>query len=235
MKMKQQGSTLIIVLVVLLLITIIGTIAVKSSILNLKISTNAQIDALLLESNDAALFALEDQTKVSRQLAQDGMFGYFNSADSNDELVFCYRANAKNFFSMSNASVISANGNFTKNGVPGFCKAKEYSTRRAAVQTQLYLRKNTKPTTPLTTLPIGTSVGQSGLPVISNHIAVTAISILPSFSSASDVEIQNCFKQTSIKKSDTTETVMECFKRLSIPYNLQNAEYMVGGQPKLTS
>lgn len=235
MKMKQQGSTLIIVLVVLLLITIIGTIAVKSGILNLKISTNAQIYALLLESNDAALFALEDQTKVSRQLAQDGMFGYFNSADSNDELVFCYRANANNFFTMSNASVISANNDYKKNGISGYCDAKEYSTRRAAVQTQLYLRKNTKPTTPLTTLPVGTSIGQSGLPVISNHIAVTAISILPSFSSASDLAIQECFKKTSIKKTDTTETVSECFDLLNIPYNLQNAEYMVGGQPKLTS
>ena len=55
--MKQQkGATLIIVLVILLMITILGTIAVKSGILGLKIATNSQVNALLLENSDAALF-----------------------------------------------------------------------------------------------------------------------------------------------------------------------------------
>ena len=37
----QQGATLIVVMIILLVITVLGTIAVKSGILGLKIATNS--------------------------------------------------------------------------------------------------------------------------------------------------------------------------------------------------
>lgn len=96
---QQQGATLIIVLIVLVIVTILGTIAVKSGILGLKIATNSQVNALLLENSDAALFNIENPDQVARQLALDGMFAYFNSAaNSDDELVFCYRSEQNSFF-----------------------------------------------------------------------------------------------------------------------------------------
>ena len=53
---QQQGATLITVLIILVLVTVLGTIAVKTGILGLKIATNSQVNALLLENSDAALF-----------------------------------------------------------------------------------------------------------------------------------------------------------------------------------
>lgn len=98
--MKQQkGATLIVVLVILILITLVGTLAVRSGILGLRLATNSQVQALLLENSNAALFNLENPNQVARQLAQDGMYSYFNSAaNAEDELVFCYRASQDTLF-----------------------------------------------------------------------------------------------------------------------------------------
>lgn len=54
------------------------------------------------------------------------------------------------------------------------------------------------------------------------------ISVLPSFSGASSSQIENCFKQRA-------SLVGACFDGLNIPYNMQHADYIVGGSPKLAS
>ena len=233
---KQQGATLIVVLVILTLVTLVGTLAVKSGILDLKISTNSQVRSLLLENSNSALFNVEDPNQIARQLAMDGMFSYFNSAgNADDELVFCYRPSAMaTFYSTSKTSVIDKDGKTLKMGITGFCKADEFSSGRSAVQAQIYLKKNEEPDAlPFSTVPPGTSLGQSEVPLVANNIGVTVISILPGYVGATDSQIEACFKKTAIKKTETTETVEECFEGLGIPYNLQHADYVVGSSPKL--
>lgn len=232
----QKGATLVMVLVILVLITFLGTIAIRSSLVGLKVSTNSQVRSLLLENSNSALFNIEDPKQITRQLARDGMFSYFSAADnSDDELIFCYRADKKQFFSLNNSSVISLDGSTTKLGVPGFCKVGQFSTGRSAVQSQIYVKKNKDSSTPLSALPVGTSAGQSSIPQVMYNISVTVISILPSFAGASDSAIEGCFKKTSIKKDTTTQTVTECFDSLGIPSNTQYADYIVGGSPELQS
>ncbi|MEG0482778.1 MAG: pilus assembly protein PilX [Acinetobacter sp.] len=232
----QKGATLVMVLVILVLITFLGTIAIRSSLVGLKISTNSQVRSLLLENSNSALFNIEDPKQITRQLARDGMFSYFSAADnSDDELIFCYKAKESKFFTLNNASVISLDGSTTKLGVPGFCKVGQFATGRPAVQSQIYVKKNKDTSTPLSALPVGTSAGQSNVPQAMYNISVTVISILPSFAGASDSAIEGCFKKTSIKKDTNTQTVTECFEGLGIPSNTQYADYIVGGSPKLKS
>lgn len=226
---RQLGSALIIVLVMLVLIVSIGTWAIKSGVLGLRLATNSQVQALLLENSNAALFNLEDPKQVARQLAADGMYSYFNDANNaDDELVFCYRASQSTFFSMQNASVIDPQGGTTKNGVNGFCKATQYATGRSAVLSQVYLTKNVTTSTPFAGAPKGTSIGQGNVPVTINNIGAIVVSVLPSFSDASSEQIESCFKQRA-------SAVAACFKSLNIPYNMQHSDYTVGGQPKLVS
>ncbi|MDF2416077.1 pilus assembly protein PilX [Acinetobacter beijerinckii] len=230
---KEQGATLITVLVILVIITILGTIAVKSGILGLKIATNSQVNALLLENSDAALFNVENPGQIARQMALDGMFAYFNSSsNADDELVFCYRASQSSFFSLSKASAIqvASDGTFTttKIGIDGFCKANYFATGRSAVLSQVYLTKAATAATPFSTVPKGTSLGQSNVPATTNNIGATVISILPSFSNATKAQIENCFKQPKAN-------VGSCFGNLGIPYNMQHSDYVVGGQPTLVS
>lgn len=228
---KQIGSALIVVLIVVVLIVLIGTLAVRSGIVGLKLATNSQVQALLLENSNAALFNLENPDQVARQLAGDGMYSYFNNdANARDELVFCYRANQNSFFAMQRASVIDPQGATTKNGVAGFCKANQFSTGRSAVISQVYLRKNIENVDPLDLAPIGTSLGSSleNIPLVSNNISATVISVLPSFSSAKNADIEGCFRRKASEVSG-------CFENLNIPFNTQHADYMVGAQPKLSS
>lgn len=228
--MKQQkGATLITVLVILIVITLLGTIAVKMGIVGLKIATNSQVNALLLENSDSALFNIENPAEVERQLALDGMFAYFNSsANANDELVFCYRASENSFFKLSKASAITEDGSTTKIGVDGFCKANQFAMGRSAVLSQVYLTKSSTASAPFSSVPKGTSLGQSNVPATSNNIGATVISVLPSFAGATTTQIENCFKQRA-------SAVGACFDGLGIPYNMQHSDYTVGGQPKLVS
>lgn len=226
---QQQGATLITVLIILVLVTLLGTIAVKSGILGLKIATNSQVNTLLMGNSDSALFNIENPDQVARQLALDGMFAYFNSsANANDELVFCYRASETSFFKLSKASAITEDGSTTKIGVDGFCKANQFAMGRSAVLSQVYLTKNVITSTPFGGAPKGTSLGQSNVPVTTNNIGATVISVLPSFAGATSAQIESCFKQSA-------SAVGACFEGLGIPYNMQHADYTVGGQPKLVS
>lgn len=230
---KQKGSTLIIVLIILVLVTLIGAMAVRTGIFGLRLATNSQIQSLLLESSNAPLFNLEDPSQVERQMAGDGMYSYFDSNNNaNDELVFCYRASQPQFFSMQNASAITREGSTTKIGVNGFCKADQYATGRSAVLTQVYLKKvvTAADVDPFSHVSQGTSLGPSlnKMPVVNNSISATVISILPSFSSATDEEIEGCFRQ---RRSQ----VSQCFTDLNIPFNTQHSDYIVGSQPKLVS
>ena len=229
MMKKQLGSALIIVLVILVLVTLIGTLAVRSGILGLKLATNSQVSALLLENSDSALFNIENPDQVARQLALDGMFAYFNSsANADDELVFCYRAAQASFYSFSKASAITEDGSTTKIGVDGFCKANQFAMGRSAVLSQVYLTKSSTVSAPFGSVPKGTSIGQSNVPATSNNIGATVISVLPSFAGATTAQIENCFKQRA-------SAVGACFDGLGIPYNMQHSDYTVGGQPKLVS
>ena len=228
--MKQQkGATLITVLVILVIVTLLGTIAVKMGIVGLKIATNSQVNALLLENSDSALFNIENPDQIERQLALDGMFAYFNSAaNANDELVFCYRASENSFFKLSKASAITEDGSTTKIGVDGFCKANQFAMGRSAVLSQVYLTKSSTASAPFSSVPKGTSLGQSNVPATTNNIGATVISVLPSFAGATTTQIENCFKQRA-------SAVGACFDGLGIPYNMQHSDYTVGGQPKLVS
>ena len=53
----QRGATLITILFVLLLVTVVGTFAVKQSIVGLGIATNSQARNLMQQTADAVFFS----------------------------------------------------------------------------------------------------------------------------------------------------------------------------------
>lgn len=220
---KQTGNTLIMVLIVLLLITIIGAIAVRSSILGLSLATSNQVSNLLLQNNDAVMFEIKDTAKVNRNLNANQMFGYFeSSANTGDELAFCYRASQSEFFNLANASVVGS----TKIGSNGYCRRDWFSSGRSAILTQVYLKRLTTAEN-FTNASAGSSVGASNTPGITPRtMSATVISVLPAFASATNTQIQNCFRNNS------SETVEACFSGLNIPYNMQTSQFVVSAEPK---
>ena len=79
---KQQGSTLIVVLILLLAITIIGTLAIRQSMVSLNIATNSQAQQLMLQNSDAVAFTVEDIQNLTRSNLKNGMFGKVRSVEN---------------------------------------------------------------------------------------------------------------------------------------------------------
>ena len=81
---NEQGATLIVVLLFLVLIMLAGVIAVKQSSTDLKIATSDQINTVLLQSSDSANQKLEmmlngssTTTEYKDVTSAAGVFGHF--------------------------------------------------------------------------------------------------------------------------------------------------------------
>ncbi|WP_372843461.1 hypothetical protein [Psychrobacter sp.] len=229
-KKSQEGVTLIVVLLFLMLITLVGIIAVKRSTTDLKVATADQVDTFLLNSSDSANKRIEkifdndtDQDYKDAVIKGSGMFGYYlseiGSTNRDDQYVFCYNPRLASFAQLSQASIVKPNGNLVMTSSSGYCdisKSESYASARSNVVTQVNI-----------TRPSRAVVGQGGFKSVTqgsgiqankpaNQSAVFDIrstSILPSISNASKSQINNCLKKP-IAPNDggNTKSMDECMK-----------------------
>lgn len=246
MKTKQEGATLIVVLILLVIITVIGTLAIRSSLTTLNIATNSQAQQLLVQNSDSAIFNVEDPDLIERNTAYDGLFGLVKSdANKGKELVFCYKGTATEFYDFSRASfmqwVSGTAPNNSELGIDGYCKMDSsnnfFTSGRKAVMTQVSIKVNTDASINLDRafehMQRGTDAESAKIDK-SEKILVTATSIVPSMSTANDTDINNCFSthmnQVVIPSGVTPATgmnksVSQCLQDLGVPVNTQIAEY----------
>lgn len=252
MKTKQTGATLIVVLILLVLVTVIGTLAVRSSLTALSIATNSQAQQLLVQNSDSAIFNVENPAFLTRNTAYDGLFGQIKSdANKGKELVFCYRGASSNFYDYSQASfmkwVSGAAPSNSELGLDGYCKIggteNFFTSGRRAVMTQVAIKANTSSDSldlAFQHMQEGTDVEASKIEK-SEKILVIATSIVPALSTVEDSKINNCFSKhmnqvvipngvTPVQDpDDSTKTmgtsVSQCLQNLGVPVNTQIAEY----------
>ena len=229
-KKSQEGVTLIVVLLFLMLITLVGIMAVKRSTTDLKVATADQVDTFLLNSSDSANKRIEkvfdndiDQDYKDAVIKGSGMFGYYlsevGSTNRDDQYVFCYNPRLSSFGQLSQASIVKPNGSLVMTSSSGYCdisNSASYASARSNVVTQVNI-----------TRPSKAVVGQGGFKSVTqgsgiqtnkpaNESAVFDIrstSILPSISNASKSQINNCLKKP-IAPNDggTTKSMDECMK-----------------------
>lgn len=221
MRHPQKGMTLITVLLLLIAITIIGSLAIRSSITSLKVSTMSQAQQLMLQSSDTALFQLENPADLQKNMAINGMFGYIKGEDNiGKELVFCYKASESDFFKLSRASLINWNGATVDSsglGQNGFCKIDNgfFSSSRKTVMTQVaikaadvtnleafaYMQKGTDPDS--------AKVDPGQLYTV--YATTIFPALAPTSDSDVDTKIGNCFKQhfNSIPSTKLSEVEIE--------------------------
>lgn len=215
MKNNQQGATLITVLLLLVAITIIGSLAIRSSITSLKISTMSQAQQLMLQSSDTALFQIENPENIQKNMAINGMFGYIKGEDNiGKELVFCYKASEPDFFKLSRASLINWNGTTVDSsglGQNGFCKIDNgfFSSSRKTVMTQVAIKAaDMSNAEAFSYMQKGTDPDSAKIDP-GQLYTVYATTIFPALapSSVSNTSIDNCFKQhfNSIPSSKLSE------------------------------
>lgn len=249
MKAYQQGATLIVVLILLLVITVIGTLAMRSSLTALNIATNSQAQQLLIQNSDAAIFNVENPKLLTRNLAYDGLFGFIKSdANKGKELVFCYKGSHTDFYDFSKASVMMWESGTSPNnssfGLDGYCQLggteNFFTSGRKAVMTQVAVKVQTDSASALLGIEDPFEYMQRGTDTESakidnsEKILVMATSIVPALSSASDSDINDCFSKHMnqvVIPSGVTPTagldksVAQCFQNLGVPVNTQVTEY----------
>ena len=236
-KSSQHGSVLIVVLVMLVILTLVGTWAIRGSITSLKISTNAQAQALLKQTSDSVFFTLENKTDdelvFTNMRIGDGMLNYtLRPENKGKELVFCIRGETKDNFAGSRlASVVYWQGSTIKNtemGTNGFCKLErltDFLSGRNAVLTQVTVRasENNKDWEHMMEGDDKESSKSTGI----QKVAITATSILPNLSDSSKAEINACLKGYTSFVDDVikNKTVTDCLSSKNVPYSTQEMEY----------
>ena len=249
MKQYQKGATLIVVLFVLIFMVLIGTLAVKQSLVGLNVATNSQVQSLMRQTADAVFFSLERDNQNSaifqKNLSSLGLFGMVKSdAFLNKELVFCYRPKTQNqVFNIQNASIIYPTGtddiNNSELGTSGFCKytSNDYSSGRDFMISQVAVKKSSLSTdVPFKFYPLGTDASTVQLDQV-QPVQIIVTTIIPGAASGSgtgwasfETQRNNCFKNQindkSTKYPDQT-TVAECFSDLGVPYSQQVMDYAV--------
>lgn len=244
-KYKQTGSALIVVLVVVMLLTIIGVMAVRSGLFGLGMATHSQATHIMDQNNDAALFKIEDSSKFSEFLIGTGLFGYPKMETNRDkELVICYRGKMDQFYQFYRASLVYELKGASKNPViediggsarSGFCqvdnKKSDFVSGRAAAMTQISVRVSGDvggQSDPFSHYQEGTDP-ETGKLDEAVRLIITTTTVMPVLSTESNDNINACMKNLSyVDSTSALETVSECLSKYSVPYKTQVSEYSLG-------
>ncbi|MCE6003291.1 pilus assembly PilX N-terminal domain-containing protein [Acinetobacter junii] len=257
MKQNQIGATLIVVLIFLLAITVIGTIAIRQSMVGLNIATNSQVSQLVMQNSDAAFFNVEQADQLIQSLGADGMFGYISGPNDKDkELVFCFRGDQTSFFDLSKASLMQWEGGKTAPtnnvlGTDGYCDAADLSNNwftsgRKAVMTQVAVKfSTTNQQDPFYDRQRGSDEKQGQIET-AKRVKVFAVSLMPSLTNVDRADINKCLKEHMSElsipdgtatpappagkagtKDDATATVTQCLTSLNVPFTTQVSEYTI--------
>ncbi|MCU4483012.1 pilus assembly PilX family protein [Acinetobacter ursingii] len=257
MRKNEVGSTLIVILIFLVAIMVIGTIAIRQSMVGLSIATNSQVQQLLSQNSDSAFFSTEDTNNLIQSLSGSGMFGYIsNVSDKNKELVFCYRGDQSNFFDISRANIMQWESGKDKPtndafGTDGYCDASQiassnwFTSGRRAVMTQVSVKFSTvEELDPFYDRTRATD-NKTGRVEDTKRVKIFAVSLMPSLASASRSDINTCLQshmsEVTIPTDTTTPTigadvapkdnplvsVTDCLASLNIPFTTQVSEYTI--------
>ncbi len=235
---KQKGNTLAIVMILLVIITITGTLAIRQSLVSLGVATNSQAQQLLLQNSDAALFSIENKESTILNLSVSGMFGSIEDADDvGKELVFCYLGDQSTFFKLDRASLIAMDntGKIDNSswGNEGYCKVDSssnfFTSGRKAVMTQIFVSyPDTANDVAFLGQLRGTDLPSAKLEQQRRKIIINAVSLMPSLSSASTTDINNCLSQKMSNNSDASKSITSCLTSLNVPTTTFTTEYYLG-------
>lgn len=236
----EQGATLIVVLLFLVLITLAGAIAVRQSNTDLKLATSDQINTVLLQSSDSANQKLEmmvnsSPTSVAYKdvVSSAGVFGHFILDDNNKnhEFIYCFNPRTVKYLTKNatvktpptpaSAGVDASPGgywNSLNKGVCDYTEAGDYTSARQTVMTQMSV----------SITPPDPNAERFGHVVLGKEIEdrtskkfkfdIRASSALPAYSEPKD-SVGSCFAKTSIKANTeaTKNSLNECMLAAKTP------------------
>ena len=194
----QTGATLITVLILLLLMTIVGLYAIRNSIFNLRLATNAQVQTLLMQTSDVALDHLEKNfnTNEATNLAGTPIGQVLLDGNQGKELQFCFKPTeiessaAKNniFFNLGDFRIIERSSISDATGVSAalsgdisaVCNpATMFSISRKAIVTQIAVVNPDDPAVEMRKFELTNKNTDLKADVDTKRVRVVAISFAP--------------------------------------------------------
>lgn len=241
---SQSGAVLIVVLLTLLLIVTLGTIAVRQSTTDLKVSTADQVNKLLFQANDAALMKVEKEDRIlsERRGNVDTLKGYMSSTDREGrEVSFCVRPRSTRLFSILEISERTKDNAQIADKNNGYCNpndSNDYVSEGRVITQMTFTR-------PLDTTDKGVFGNEVGntlsndfeKPETGGNVTIECTtfigyvtSVIPALSSAplgnassnDTASIAGCFKQPRTG----TNTVDSCLIALGVPFQTQQQTYL---------
>lgn len=232
---RQRGSTLIIVLVLLLIITIMGTLAVRQGMTTLNIATSSQASQLLFQSADAPLYRLGAGGYANSSGKANSLLGYA-LLNQGKEVVFCFRSQTSaSLFNASTTSLLTWNSeqsDVTIGGVDGFCNLKtasDFASSRKAQMTQVTIIANpfssNIATEAFSSVALGTDPESANV-TDSKLFRVYVTSIIPALSTATEPQITSCLKRPSeMPLTGNTQTISECLNQINVPFSTKIQDF----------
>lgn len=249
---SQRGATLIVVMMILLILTFVGVLAIRVAMSSLNISTHTQVGQFLSQTADTPINQVYTGN-LSTLVDLSGVIGYAlqdSKLEPGNEYNFCFKPMSNEKFGstlgvavkrppVSNTAKASS---LASGGSDGFCDLdKDFGSSREAVITQVAV---TIPTDAIVDLKPGALLSRgtnlsSGTIMPRNlveqqRVRVTTTSIVPSFSHDLSAA-QNCIGTGSGSVgyiSDDTggdtrgfETIAKCLAKLGVPVNSQTQEF----------
>lgn len=225
----EQGATLVVVLLFLVLIMLAGAIAVRQSTTDLKVATSDQINTVLLQSADSANQKLETMVNGSSASEQyqdvtsaTGALGHFLLFEDNkvNEFIYCFNPRTQRYLTNS-ATVRAPAGGYVdsiNNGICDYTKATDFTSARQAVMTQMSIAL-TPPSAnaePFKHVVIGKEI--ENRTSTKYQFDIRATSSLPAYSEPK-VGSDKCFEQTSIigNVASGKKSLNECLLAASTP------------------
>ncbi|MGC3819033.1 PilX N-terminal domain-containing pilus assembly protein [Acinetobacter sp. G11] len=202
----QRGVTLVVVLMMLLVITIVGVLAIRTAMTSLNIATNSQIGQLLLQTSDAPTNFFLNRTSYKNLTSIMGVVGKAVNDQTDPlrqgrEYIFCYRPTSTiQTGSILDVTVLippaatagdntKATVDTTESNRSGFCDLeKDFGSSREAVVTQVavkYIAETNLDAAPGSDLDRGTDASkdsnvQQGK--VEGRVRITSTAILPNYS-----------------------------------------------------
>ncbi|MDM1756730.1 MULTISPECIES: pilus assembly protein [unclassified Acinetobacter] len=250
---QQKGMTLITIMIILLLVTGIGALAVKYSITSLRIASNSQVRQLLTQSSDLPLYIIRNKSPVVLRRLDNVVGLAINNSLPDREYIFCYRPQSqKNFAPINNVAQISpysTTGTAITSDVmrlisgtnSSFCDLNaDFGSARTGVVTQVAISLITESageTEKGEYLPEGTNASGAahlGAQITgSQRVRITTTSMLPAYSTASISTVQSeCLSTSKPRLNDNTEhpslrTLKDCISDYGIPVVSQTQEFVL--------
>ncbi|MFW2095159.1 MULTISPECIES: pilus assembly PilX family protein [unclassified Acinetobacter] len=238
---KQKGSTIIVVMMMLLFLTIVGVMAIRTSMTTLNIATNAQISQLSSQTADTPInqVFLEDLNKQVNLSSVIGKALKDADTEPGKEYVFCYKPRVSTRFgsvtSMAVLRNVSSDVELVEGSTDNFCNlTTDFGSARRGVVTQVSIKipTDTSDLPPLALLArnINVSGGQTIPQGVTEQkrIRMTTVAVMPIYAknlSAAQACLKENVNDNSDAESSALQTTAQCLVNLGIPVNSQVQEF----------